>query len=79
LREAGNLYVDMAADPEFAQKLFDRFVEFELKHYERILMAADGQIDILRCYDNYGTHGTQTGMLFSPAMWKMFFKANTKK
>jgi uroporphyrinogen decarboxylase len=76
MREASLLYMDMAAEPEFAKKIFDKFVEFELEFYERILIAADGQIDILRCFDDYGT---QTSMLFSVEMWRYFFKENTKK
>jgi uroporphyrinogen decarboxylase len=76
MREASKLYMDMALEPDFAKRIFDRFVEFELEHYEKILQAADGQVDILRCYDDYGT---QTGMLFGMDMWRYFFKENTSK
>jgi uroporphyrinogen decarboxylase len=76
MREAGLLYMDMAAEPELAQKIFDKFVEFELEFYERILIAADGQVDVLRCYDDYGT---QNSMLFSIDMWRRFFSRNTRK
>ena len=76
MRQADKLYMDMALEPEFAKRIFDKFVEFELEYYERILIAAEGQIDILRCYDDYGT---QTGLLFSMDMWRNFFKDNTKK
>ena len=51
-------------------------VAFELEYYERILIAGDGQIDILRPHDDYGT---QTGLLFSLKMWRDYFKANTRK
>ncbi|OGO80060.1 MAG: hypothetical protein A2Y21_11220 [Clostridiales bacterium GWC2_40_7] len=76
MREPEKLYMDMALHPELAQKIFDKFVAFELEYYERILQAADGQIDILRCHDDYGT---QTSLLFSVDMWKRFFKSNTEK
>lgn len=76
LRDAEKLYMEMALDPELAHKMYDRFVQFELEHYEKILKAADGRIDILRCYDDYGT---QTSMLFSTQMWKDYFMDNTKK
>jgi uroporphyrinogen decarboxylase len=76
MREASLLYMDMAAEPELAQRIFDKFVEFELEFYERIFIAADGQIDILRCYDDYGT---QSSMLFSLEMWRRFFGENTRK
>lgn len=76
MRESSRLYMDMAMQPELAQRIFDRFVEFELEHYERILVAGDGQIDILVCNDDYGT---QSGMLFSQDMWRRFFMENTKR
>lgn len=76
MREASALYMDMAAEPELAQAVFDRFVSFELEHYERIFLAADGRVDLLVCNDDYGT---QQGMLFSVPMWRRFFAANTKR
>ena len=76
LRSMDKLMVDMALDPEFAHRIFDRMVEFELEFYERLLQAGDGQIDILRPHDDYGT---QISLLFSPAMWRDYFRANTRK
>ncbi|HEY5584402.1 MAG TPA: uroporphyrinogen decarboxylase family protein [Ruminiclostridium sp.] len=76
LRSMEKLLVDMAVDPEFAHRIYDRMVEFELEYYERIFKAADGQIDILRPHDDYGT---QVSLLFSVDMWKDYFKDNTKK
>lgn len=71
-----DLFVKMILEPEVAHRLFDRFVQFELEYYERILIAGEGQIDILRPHDDYGT---QNGLLFSIKMWKDFFSENTKK
>ncbi|PHV71696.1 hypothetical protein CS063_03805 [Sporanaerobium hydrogeniformans] len=62
--------------PEVAQSILDKMVEFELDYYERIFKAAEGQIDILRPHDDYGT---QISLLFSVDMWKQFFEENTKK
>jgi uroporphyrinogen decarboxylase len=76
LRSMENLLVDMVLEPEFAHYIYDRLVEFELEYYERILIAADGQIDILRPHDDYGT---QINLLFSINMWRDYFKENTKK
>ena len=70
------LFIKMSLEPEVAHRLYDRFVEFELEYYERILIAGDGQIDILRPHDDYGT---QNSLLFSVEMWKEFFEENTKK
>ncbi|WP_411679795.1 uroporphyrinogen decarboxylase family protein [Clostridium thailandense] len=76
LRSMEKLFMDMAIDPEFAHRVYNRMVEFELEFYERILIAGDGQIDIIRLHDDYGT---QIGQLFSTAMWKDYFEENTKK
>lgn len=76
LRSMDKLFIDMAVEPEFAHKIYDKMVEFELEFYERIFIAADGQIDILRPHDDYGT---QISLLFSMDMWRDYFKENTKK
>ncbi len=75
IRNAQKLYMDMALEPEFAKALFKRFHDFEMQHYERILQAGKGRIDILRVYDDYGTQGS---MLFSLDMWREFFKESTR-
>lgn len=76
LRGMDKLFIDMAINPEFAHKIFDKMIEFELEVYERIFIAADGQIDMLRPNDDYGT---QISLLFSVDMWREFFEENTKK
>jgi len=76
LRETDKLFMDMALKPEFAHKIYNRLVEFELEYYERIFIAGDGQIDILRTHDDYGT---QISTLFSLDMWREYFAENTKK
>ncbi|SHH57402.1 uroporphyrinogen decarboxylase family protein [Clostridium grantii] len=76
LRSMEKLFIDMALDSELAHKIFDKMVEFELEYYERMFIAADGQIDILRPHDDYGT---QINLLFSTDMWREYFKENTRK
>ncbi len=76
IRSMEKLFMDMALNPEIAHRIYDKMVEFELEFYERILIAGDGQIDILRPHDDYGT---QISMLFSVDMWKEYFAENTKK
>lgn len=70
------LFAKMILEPDVAHTLYDRLVEFELEYYERILIAGDGQIDILRPHDDYGS---QMSTLFSVPMWKEYFELNTKK
>lgn len=76
LRGTEQLYMDMAAEPEMAQYVFDRMAEFELEYYERMLIAGQGQVDILRTCDDYGT---QLGLMFSLPMWRQYFSKNLKK
>lgn len=70
------LFEKMILEPDVAHALYNRFVQFELEFYERILIAGDGQIDILRPHDDYGT---QQGLLFGVPMWEDYFLENTRK
>lgn len=76
MRSPEKLYMDMATNHEFAQKIFDKFVEFELQYYGRMFEAAEGQIDILCVCDDYGT---QDSLFFGIDMWRKFFAENTRK
>ncbi|ONI44308.1 hypothetical protein AN641_07665 [Candidatus Epulonipiscioides gigas] len=71
-----DFFILMYDDPETAQYILDKMVEFELAHYEQCFIAGNGKIDILRTCDDYGT---QISMLFSSEMWEEFFKENTQK
>lgn len=75
LRSMDKLLMNMAIDPEFAETIYTKMHQFELEYYERVLQVADGQIDIIRPHDDYGT---QLNLLFSPKMWNYFMKDNTK-
>lgn len=76
LRSAENLYMDMVMNEELAHRIFEKFSLFEMEHYERLLQAADGQVDILRVCDDYGG---QNSMIFSIPMWENYFAENTRK
>jgi len=76
LRGMENLLMDMAIRPEMAHWLMDRFTEFYLDFFDRMLTAADGQVDILRTADDLGT---QRGLVLSPEMFRTFFKPRLKK
>lgn len=70
------MFVLMMEEPDLIKEFLNRMVSFELEYYDRLFKAADGQIDILRPHDDYGT---QISLLFSVDTWKEFFKENTKK
>ncbi|MHC1749025.1 MAG: uroporphyrinogen decarboxylase family protein [Cellulosilyticaceae bacterium] len=76
LRSAEKFYIDMALEPDFTKKMLNHYMNFVLEYYERMFIAADGQIDILRTCDDYGT---QCSMLFSIDMWCDYFKESTRK
>ncbi len=69
LRGIDNLLMDMAIRPEMAEYLMDRYTEFYLTYYDRMLTAAGGRIDILRVADDVGM---QNALLLSPAMFDQF-------
>lgn len=76
LRGIDNLLMDMAVRPDMAHWLLDRFTDFYLVFFDRMLTAARGRIDILRTADDLGT---QRGLFFSPAMFRTFIKPRLKK
>lgn len=71
LRGLDNLLCDLVAEPEIAGFLMDRFTEFYLGYFDRLLSAAAGRIDILRQADDLGT---QHSLLFSPELFRSFIK-----
>jgi uroporphyrinogen decarboxylase len=69
LRGLENLLIDLAANPEIAGFLLDRFTEFYVEYFDRMFTAAKDRIDILRIADDLGT---QSGLLFGSAMFTEF-------
>ncbi len=76
LRSETKLYMDMAINPEMAHRIFDRMHKFQMEHYARIFEAGEGEIDILRTHDDYGS---QLSTLFSMDMWREYFEKNTRE
>jgi uroporphyrinogen decarboxylase len=76
LRRSDNLLMDMAAEPELAHWLMDKFTDFYLAFFDRMLTAAKGRIDILRTADDLGM---QHGLFISPEMFRAFIKPRVKK
>lgn len=76
LRGIDSLLLDMAAQPEMAHYLMDRFTDFYLAYFDRMFRAAGGCIDVLRAADDLGT---QRGLLFSPEMFRTFIKPRLAK
>jgi uroporphyrinogen decarboxylase len=66
----------MMDNPEIARALFEKISEFYLEYGQRILEAANGNIDILCTGDDFGT---QNAPLISLSMWNEFLKPGFKK
>lgn len=73
---AESFYMLMAEDPALVKAMLNRYSEFYMEIYERMFIAGDGAIDLIRPCDDYGT---QISLLFSPEMWNEYFAENTKK
>lgn len=71
LRGIDTLTMDLLLEPQMVNYLMDRFTEFYLGFFDRMLTAADGRIDILRQADDLGT---QSSLFFSPEIFRTFIK-----
>jgi len=69
------ILADMALAPELACAVFDRFTDFYAAYYDKMLIAAQGRIDLFRIGDDIGT---QRGPLISPAMFTDFIAPRLK-
>jgi uroporphyrinogen decarboxylase len=68
LRGFDNFFMDMAADPVYAEDLLDRITEIQLVLIQRFIeLGVDGGY----FGDDYGA---QKNLLFSPRMWREFIK-----
>ncbi len=65
----------LAANPDRIHRLLDRIMELHLSNLEKYLSAAGPYIDIIGFGDDMGM---QTGPMFSPEMYREFFKPRHK-
>ena len=76
LRGMEKLLMDLVLNPELAQALITKLLEFHLKHNEKILKVAASKIDILMLGDDFGT---EKGPMISLEMFCKFFKPGLKE
>lgn len=76
LRGQDRLLMDMAAEPELAEFVMDRFTDFYVEYYDRMLSAAKGRIDILRIADDIGM---QDRLLIGPEQFDSFVAPRLKR
>lgn len=70
LRSIEMLSMDLLAEPETAAFLLDKFTDFYVKFFDRMLTAGRGRIDLLRIADDIGT---QQGLMFNPQVFREMF------
>ncbi len=71
LRRMDNFLLDLAAEPAQAEALLDKLVEIHLAGLDRLLPVVGGHVDLIQLGDDLGM---ETGLMFSPAMFRKFFK-----
>ena len=73
MRGFEQFFLDMSADPAYAEELFDRITEIQLQLiHQYIALGVDGGY----FGDDYGA---QKNMLFSPRMWRKYIKPRLAK
>lgn len=76
LRSLETLSMDLLDEPEMAAFLLDKFTNFYVDYFDKMLTVADGKIDLLRIADDVGT---QQGLMFSPEVFREFFVPRLKR
>jgi uroporphyrinogen decarboxylase len=71
LRGLEQAYVDMVENPDLLHALMARVTDFHAAHFERLLSAAPGEIDLAFTADDIGG---QQGLLLSLDMWREFIR-----
>lgn len=73
LRSMEELLIDFKINPEFAQELLDKIVEYNLAVVE---IVAEYDIDCIFYGDDWGQ---QKGLVMGPVLWRQFLKPRLKK
>ncbi|MDO9086975.1 MAG: uroporphyrinogen decarboxylase family protein [Anaerolineaceae bacterium] len=76
LRGLDQFLIDLALEPEIAEFLLDKVVEFKLAYWEMVLAEFGDRVDVVIESDDIGT---QTSTLMSPRMYRKYIKPCHKK
>ena len=71
LRGFQQLMMDMQENPEIAQTILSKVVDYWIKFGRSLLEAAQGGVDIFVINDDYGS---QQNPIFNPKIWREFIK-----
>jgi uroporphyrinogen decarboxylase len=70
LRGLDNLLIDMMVNQEIAHYLMNKFTDFYVKYFDKLITATGNQVEILRIADDLGM---QNGPLISEKVFNDFF------
>ena len=76
LRGLDTLLMDVVLENEVGLYLIDKFTDFYIEYFDKMLSTAKGRIDILRIADDLGM---QDRLLISPEIFKKIFMPRLKK
>ena len=76
LRGTESMLVDLIAAPKIAAFLMDKFTDFYVEFFDRMLSCANGKIDILRIADDLAM---QDRLMIGPPHFEEFFAPRLKK
>ena len=71
MRGFERMLLDFALNPELAHAILERVTRFWMAHFQRVLAAAGGQVDLVFTADDIGS---QKGLLMSLPMWEATLK-----
>jgi uroporphyrinogen decarboxylase len=76
MRGLENFLMDLAANPSMACAIMDTVLEFKMAYWEKALQKVKDDILVMAEADDLGG---QSGLLFSPAMYRKYLKPRHKK
>lgn len=76
LRGLDTLLMDVVLDNEVGLYVIDKFTDFYVDYFDKLISAAKGRIDMLRIADDLGT---QDRLLVSPEIFKKVFTPRIRK
>ena len=76
MRGFENFLMDLAANPSMACAIMDNVVEFKMVYWEKALQKVKDDILVMAEADDLGA---QSGLLFSPEMYRKYLKPRHKK
>lgn len=71
MRGFEQIFIDLVTDPELVQAIFEKVTDFHVANFEKILAAADGEIDLAFTADDLGG---QNGLLMALDTWEEHIK-----